>query len=45
LEELKKSCPDTPYILVGTKTDLRNDEETVKKLLEKGKEPITTKMV
>jgi len=44
LEELRKSCPDTPYILVGTKTDLRSDEETVKKLQEKGKEPISTKM-
>jgi len=44
LEELKKACPDTPYILVGTKIDLRNDEDTVKKLQEKNKEPITTKM-
>jgi len=44
LEELKKACPDTPYILVGTKTDLRSDEETVKKLQEKNKEPITAKM-
>jgi len=43
LEELKKSCPDTPFILVGTKTDLRNDEETVRKLAEKNKEPISTK--
>lgn len=44
LEELKKSSPDTPFILVGTKTDLRDDEETVRKLQEKNKEPITTKM-
>jgi len=44
LEELKKSCPDTPYILVGTKTDLRSDDETVKKLQEKNKEPISIKM-
>jgi len=44
LEELRKSCPDTPYILVGTKTDMRDDDETVKKLQEKNKEPITTKV-
>jgi len=44
LEELRKAAPDTPFILVGTKTDLRNDEETVKKLLEKGKEPISEKV-
>jgi Ras-related C3 botulinum toxin substrate 1 len=44
LDEIKKSCPDTPYILVGTKTDLREDPETVKKLLEKKKEPISSKI-
>jgi len=44
LEELRKAAPDTPFILVGTKTDLRDDEETIKKLAEKGKEPITEKM-
>jgi len=44
LEELRKSCPDTPYVLVGTKADMRNDEETVRKLSEKNKEPISTKM-
>jgi len=44
LEELKKAAPDTPFILVGTKADLREDEETIKKLAEKGKEPISKKM-
>jgi len=44
LEELRKAAPDTPYILVGTKTDMREDEEVIKKLQEKGKEPITTKV-
>jgi len=43
LEELKKSSPDTPFILVGTKTDLREKEEIVKKLAEKNKEPISFK--
>jgi len=44
LEELKKSSPETAYILVGTKIDLRDDPETIKKLAEKNKEPITFKM-
>jgi len=44
LEELKKSSPDTPFILVGTKTDMRDDEEVIRRLAEKGKEPITSKM-
>jgi len=44
LEELRKAAPDTPFILIGTKIDLRNDEETIKKLQEKGKEPISEKM-
>jgi len=43
LEELKKAAPETPFILVGTKTDLRNDEEVVKKLQEKGKQVISEK--
>jgi small GTP-binding protein len=44
LEELKRSCPDTPYILVGTKIDLRDNEEVIQKLAVKNKQPITTKM-
>jgi len=44
LEELKKVSTDTPFILVGTKTDLRDDPEVVRKLAEKNKEPITAKM-
>jgi len=43
LEELKKASPDTPFILVGTKTDLREKEDVVKKLAEKNKEPISSK--
>jgi len=31
LEELKKASPDTPFILVGTKTDLREKDDVVKK--------------
>jgi Ras-related C3 botulinum toxin substrate 1 len=45
LEELRKAAPDTPFILVGTKTDLRDDKDTIKKLQDKGKEPIPAKEV
>ncbi|PRP76942.1 hypothetical protein PROFUN_06220 [Planoprotostelium fungivorum] len=44
LEELRRTCPNTPYILVGTKTDMRDDPEVIRKLNEKGKEPITSKV-
>jgi len=44
LEELKKASPDTPFILVGTKTDMRDDPEVIRKLAEKNKEPISTKL-
>jgi small GTP-binding protein len=30
-KELKHYCPKTPIVLVGTKIDLRNDEEEIKK--------------
>jgi len=43
LKELKTACPDTPYILVATKTDLRTDEEVVRQLQDKDKKPISTK--
>lgn len=39
--ELKQYCPDVPIILVGTKLDLRDDEETVRKLREKNQTPIS----
>jgi len=42
--EIRHNCPDTPIILVGTKLDLRDDEEMIKKLKEKEQNPITTEM-
>ncbi|XP_044005703.1 ras-related C3 botulinum toxin substrate 1-like [Aphidius gifuensis] len=39
--ELHRHCPATPIILVGTKLDLLEDEETIKKLKDKKIEPIT----
>jgi len=41
-EELKHYNPDTPIVLVGTKLDLKKDEEHVKKLKEKRLEPVST---
>jgi len=39
--ELKHHCPGVPMILVGTKLDLRSDQNTVAKLREKNQTPIT----
>jgi len=41
LQELKANAPDTPFILVGTKTDVRTQKETEDKAVE----VITTKKV
>jgi GTPase SAR1 family protein len=43
LDELRRSSPDTPFILVGTKTDMRDDPDTVEKLRDKGKDVISLK--
>ena len=39
--ELQKHCPKVPVILVGLKTDLRTDIETLTELKKKGEHPIT----
>ncbi|CAK8675210.1 unnamed protein product [Clavelina lepadiformis] len=39
--EVSHHCPNTPVILVGTKLDLRDDQETIAKLKEKKLAPIT----
>eukprot|EP01088_Endostelium_zonatum_P021559 TRINITY_DN859_c0_g1_i1.p1 TRINITY_DN859_c0_g1~~TRINITY_DN859_c0_g1_i1.p1 ORF type:complete len:213 (-),score=48.63 TRINITY_DN859_c0_g1_i1:158-796(-) len=38
--ELKQHCPDTPYILVGTKLDLREDTTAMETLKKQKLEPI-----
>ncbi|DBA03096.1 TPA: hypothetical protein N0F65_003343 [Lagenidium giganteum] len=42
LPEIRHHAPGVPFILVGTKLDLREDEETLEKLREKKMQPITT---
>jgi len=39
--EVKHHCPSTPVILVGTKTDLRDDAATIQKLKEKKLQPMS----
>jgi small GTP-binding protein len=39
--EIRHHAPETPFILVGTKVDLRNNEETLVKLREKRLAPIS----
>lgn len=41
IQEIKKYCPNTPYILVGTKIDLRNDPMEREKLAKKKERPIS----
>ncbi|OCT65742.1 RHOG family member 2 S homeolog isoform X1 [Xenopus laevis] len=39
--EVSHHCPNVPILLVGTKQDLRNDTETIKKLKEQSLAPTT----
>jgi len=39
--EVSHHCPGVPTILVGTKSDLKEDEDTIKRLESKKMEPIT----
>jgi Ras-related C3 botulinum toxin substrate 1 len=40
--ELSHYCPEAPIVLVGTKTDLRGDPETLERLQERSQRPVTT---
>jgi len=39
--EIKHHCPNVPLLIVGTKSDLRTDENTLENLKKEGKAPIT----
>jgi GTPase SAR1 family protein len=40
--EIKQYCESVPFLIVGTKIDLRDDEATLEKLFKKKQKPITT---
>jgi len=44
MPEIKQHCPGTPYILVGTMSDLREDKATIEKLATKNQKPLTVEM-
>ena len=39
--EITHHCPKTPFLLIGTKIDLRDDAATIEKLSEEKQTPIT----
>ena len=39
--EIKRHCPDTPFILLGTKVDLRGDRATLDKLTKEQEEVVS----
>lgn len=41
LPEVRSYCPDIPVMLIGNKTDLREDEECLEKLKKQGQEPVS----
>ena len=38
--QVKHHCPNTPFLIIGTKVDLREDPETLSRLKEKKQQPI-----
>ena len=40
LPEVQQFCPGVPLILVGTKSDFRNDPELLQSLADKGRAPV-----
>ncbi|XP_015594475.1 cdc42 homolog isoform X2 [Cephus cinctus] len=42
LPHIQNNCPKTPFLLVGTKIDLRNDSNMLETLAENNEKPITT---
>ena len=42
--EINHYCPDVPYILVGTKLDLRTDPSTIEDLSTRNLKPVTEEM-
>ena len=43
MPEITHHCPKTPFLLVGTQIDLRDDPSTIEKLAKNKQKPITPK--
>ncbi|VDQ01079.1 unnamed protein product [Trichobilharzia regenti] len=41
IPEVKHFCPDVPIVLVGNKSDLRNDDKVISELARIGQHPVT----
>jgi Ras-related C3 botulinum toxin substrate 1 len=41
IPEIQHHCPGIPFILVGTKLDMRDDPQAIEELATKGQQPIT----
>lgn len=41
MPEITHHCPKTPFLLVGTQIDLRDDPSTIEKLAKNKQKPIT----
>ena len=42
MPEVKQYCESAPFLIVGTKIDLRDDSATLEKLMKKKQKPIST---
>jgi len=42
--EITHHCQRTPFIIVGTRIEQRDDPETIERLAKNGQKPITCKM-
>ncbi|KAJ3443874.1 hypothetical protein M0812_09720 [Anaeramoeba flamelloides] len=40
LKEIQEHCPNVPFLVVGTKLDLREDQTIIRRLKERGESPI-----
>lgn len=41
IPELQHHCPGVPFLLIGTKLDLRDDREAIERMKENGQAPIS----
>jgi small GTP-binding protein len=44
IPEITHHCPNTPFVLVGLQSDLRNDAETLRRLASRKQQPVSHAM-